>query len=92
MLFIFWWRILDVVLAERLLFSKGLIFQFYMIFILCFQLTPFPFDLVKQEIQRFPNARLCWAQEEHKNAGAWSYVEPRLRTVCRKMGTPKKIE
>ncbi|GFS24520.1 2-oxoglutarate dehydrogenase, mitochondrial [Elysia marginata] len=56
------------------------------------QLTPFPFDLVKQEIQRFPNARLCWAQEEHKNAGAWSYVEPRLRTVCRKLGKPKKIE
>ncbi|KAK3733539.1 hypothetical protein RRG08_063852 [Elysia crispata] len=56
------------------------------------QLTPFPFDLVKQEIQRFPNARLCWAQEEHKNAGAWSYVEPRLRTVCRKLSKPKKIE
>ena len=28
---------------------------------------------------RYPNARLVWVQEEHKNQGAWSYVWPRVR-------------
>ncbi|XP_052262129.1 2-oxoglutarate dehydrogenase complex component E1-like isoform X3 [Dreissena polymorpha] len=49
------------------------------------QISPFPFDLVKQEILRYPNAKFAWVQEEHKNMGAWSYVEPRMRTVLRKI-------
>ncbi|KAH9498408.1 hypothetical protein Btru_008193 [Bulinus truncatus] len=56
------------------------------------QLTPFPFDLVKQELEKYPKARLCWAQEEHKNAGAWSYIRPRIKTVLRKQGIYRKIE
>ncbi|XP_075736176.1 oxoglutarate dehydrogenase Nc73EF isoform X2 [Rhipicephalus microplus] len=45
------------------------------------QLCPFPFDLVKQEIDRYPNAEIFWVQEEHKNQGFWSFVQPRLQTV-----------
>ncbi|XP_077526748.1 2-oxoglutarate dehydrogenase complex component E1-like [Haemaphysalis longicornis] len=45
------------------------------------QLCPFPYDLVKQEIERYPNAEICWVQEEHKNQGFWSFVQPRLQTV-----------
>uniref|UniRef100_A0A2C9JG65 2-oxoglutarate dehydrogenase complex component E1 n=1 Tax=Biomphalaria glabrata TaxID=6526 RepID=A0A2C9JG65_BIOGL len=56
------------------------------------QLTPFPFDLIKQELEKYPKARLCWAQEEHKNAGAWSYIRPRIKTVLRKQGVYRKVE
>lgn len=45
------------------------------------QLCPFPFDLVKQEVDRYPNADICWVQEEHKNQGYWSFIQPRLQTV-----------
>lgn len=57
------------------------------------QISPFPYDLVKKEIERYPNARIAWAQEEHKNMGAWSYVFPRLKTLLRaKMGIRKRVE
>ncbi|VDP77156.1 unnamed protein product [Echinostoma caproni] len=42
------------------------------------QRTPFPYDLVKAELERYPDAKLQWVQEEHKNMGAWSYVQPRV--------------
>lgn len=60
--------------------------------IVCFQLTPFPFDLVKAEILKYPRARLCWAQEEHKNMGAWFYVEPRINTVLKKINSSVDLE
>ncbi|KAJ3605443.1 hypothetical protein NHX12_027490 [Muraenolepis orangiensis] len=45
------------------------------------QLSPFPFDLVKEEVDRFPHADLMWCQEEHKNQGYYDYVKPRIRTT-----------
>ncbi|XP_031346025.1 2-oxoglutarate dehydrogenase, mitochondrial isoform X3 [Photinus pyralis] len=45
------------------------------------QICPFPFDLVKKECAKYPKAEICWAQEEHKNSGAWSYVCPRFDTA-----------
>uniref|UniRef100_A0A3P8Z837 2-oxoglutarate dehydrogenase complex component E1 n=1 Tax=Esox lucius TaxID=8010 RepID=A0A3P8Z837_ESOLU len=45
------------------------------------QLSPFPFDQVKVETDRYPNADLVWCQEEHKNQGFYDYVKPRLRTT-----------
>ncbi|XP_056319206.1 oxoglutarate (alpha-ketoglutarate) dehydrogenase a (lipoamide) isoform X1 [Danio aesculapii] len=45
------------------------------------QLSPFPFDLVKAETEKFPNADLVWCQEEHKNQGYYDYVKPRMRTT-----------
>ncbi|XP_019587193.1 2-oxoglutarate dehydrogenase complex component E1 isoform X2 [Rhinolophus sinicus] len=45
------------------------------------QLSPFPFDLLLQEVQKYPNAELAWCQEEHKNQGYYDYVKPRLRTT-----------
>ncbi|XP_006770452.1 PREDICTED: 2-oxoglutarate dehydrogenase, mitochondrial isoform X4 [Myotis davidii] len=45
------------------------------------QLSPFPFDLLLQEVQKYPNADLAWCQEEHKNQGYYDYVKPRLRTT-----------
>ncbi|KAL6422029.1 hypothetical protein ACFW04_010845 [Cataglyphis niger] len=50
------------------------------------QISPFPYDLVKKEAAKYPNAELVWAQEEHKNQGAWTYVQPRFHTALN--GTP----
>ena len=45
------------------------------------QISPFPFDIVKSECDRYVNAELGFVQEEHKNHGAWSYCLPRLQTA-----------
>ncbi|XP_074648897.1 2-oxoglutarate dehydrogenase complex component E1-like [Tubulanus polymorphus] len=48
------------------------------------QLSPFPYDLVREEVVKYPNAKVCWVQEEHKNQGAWSYIHPRMEAVLNK--------
>ncbi|XP_028318021.1 2-oxoglutarate dehydrogenase, mitochondrial isoform X2 [Gouania willdenowi] len=48
------------------------------------QLSPFPFDLVKTESDRYANADLVWCQEEHKNQGYYDYVKPRIRTTIQR--------
>uniref|UniRef100_A0A8D0AJB0 2-oxoglutarate dehydrogenase complex component E1 n=1 Tax=Sander lucioperca TaxID=283035 RepID=A0A8D0AJB0_SANLU len=45
------------------------------------QISPFPFDLVRAEAERYGNAELVWCQEEHKNMGYCDYVRPRFLTV-----------
>lgn len=45
------------------------------------QISPFPFDLVREQGCLYPEAELIWAQEEHKNQGAWTYVQPRFLTA-----------
>ncbi|XP_011873004.1 PREDICTED: 2-oxoglutarate dehydrogenase, mitochondrial isoform X3 [Vollenhovia emeryi] len=45
------------------------------------QISPFPYDLVKNEAAKYPNAELIWSQEEPKNQGAWTYVQPRFHTA-----------
>ncbi|XP_065826622.1 2-oxoglutarate dehydrogenase complex component E1-like isoform X2 [Oscarella lobularis] len=45
------------------------------------QISPFPYDLVRAEIEKFPRADIVWAQEEPKNMGAWAYVQPRFGTA-----------
>jgi 2-oxoglutarate dehydrogenase E1 component len=45
------------------------------------QLYPFPARTLIQELARFPNAEIVWAQEEPRNMGGWSFVEPLLEWV-----------
>lgn len=45
------------------------------------QLFPFPYDLIKIECEKYPQAKICWLQEEHKNGGAYIYVNHRIRTL-----------
>merc|ERR1719187_3081729 len=45
------------------------------------QISPFPFDIVKTVTDEYSNAELVWCQEEHKNQGAWTYVQPRFQTA-----------
>lgn len=56
------------------------------------QLCPFPFDLVQEEIKKFPNAELVWSQEEHKNQGWWNFVEPNMECVVKHLGLNKEIK
>ena len=45
------------------------------------QLYPFPARSLIQELGRFPNAEMVWCQEEPRNMGAWSFMEPNLEWV-----------
>ena len=45
------------------------------------QLYPFPARALVTELSRFPRAEVVWAQEEPRNMGAWSFVEPNLEWV-----------
>ena len=45
------------------------------------QLAPFPWDHVATEARIYSNAKIIWCQEEPKNMGAWSYVEPRIASA-----------
>ncbi|KAK7868348.1 hypothetical protein R5R35_013643 [Gryllus longicercus] len=45
------------------------------------QISPFPYDLIKKECAKYSNASLAWAQEEAKNQGSWTYVQPRFHTA-----------
>lgn len=47
------------------------------------QISPFPFDLIEEECARYQNSDIMWVQEEPKNNGAWSYVQPRFRTILK---------
>jgi len=45
------------------------------------QLYPFPARSLIKELARFPQAEIVWCQEEPKNMGAWSFVEPNIEWV-----------
>ncbi|KAI5821384.1 thiamine diphosphate-binding protein [Pyronema omphalodes] len=48
------------------------------------QLHPFPFAQIRDELEKYPNIEeVVWVQEEPLNAGAWSYVQPRLDVILR---------
>src|SRR5262245_29286553 len=45
------------------------------------QLYPFPARALIQELSRFKQADLVWCQEEPRNMGAWSFIEPLFEWV-----------
>jgi 2-oxoglutarate dehydrogenase E1 component len=45
------------------------------------QLYPFPARALIQELSRFKDAEMVWCQEEPKNMGAWSFIEPNIAWV-----------
>jgi 2-oxoglutarate dehydrogenase E1 component len=47
------------------------------------QIAPFPWDHIADECGHFPNADVVWCQEEPKNMGPWSFVQPRIATATR---------
>ena len=49
------------------------------------QFYPFPAISAMKELQRFANAEMIWCQEEPKNQGGWSFMEPNLEWVLERM-------
>ena len=45
------------------------------------QLYPFPAKALITELSRFRQAEMVWCQEEPKNMGAWSFIDPYLEWV-----------
>jgi 2-oxoglutarate dehydrogenase E1 component len=45
------------------------------------QLYPFAARALMHELSRFKQAEIVWCQEEPKNMGAWSFIEPNLAWV-----------
>lgn len=54
------------------------------------QLYPFPLKALANEMSRFRNAEVVWCQEEPKNMGSWTFVEPYLDWVLGQAGSASK--
>jgi 2-oxoglutarate dehydrogenase E1 component len=50
------------------------------------QLYPVPLKTLVKELSRFPNAEIVWCQEEPRNMGTWSFIEPYLEWVLGQTG------
>jgi len=50
------------------------------------QFYPFPALSMTRELARFKNADVVWCQEEPKNQGGWTYVEPNIEWVLGRIG------
>ena len=55
------------------------------------QLYPFPAKALLTELSRFPQADIVWAQEEPKNMGAWSFVEPNIEWVLQHLEPERNV-
>jgi 2-oxoglutarate dehydrogenase E1 component len=54
------------------------------------QFYPFPALSLVKELERFKNADMVWCQEEPKNQGAWTFIEPNLEWVLSRIGATVK--
>ena len=45
------------------------------------QFYPFPAFSMVRELERFKGAEMIWCQEEPKNQGAWTFIEPNIEWV-----------
>ena len=54
------------------------------------QLYPVPALALTKELSRFKNADLIWCQEEPKNQGAWSFIEPNLEQILGRLKVKAK--
>ncbi|WP_312161256.1 2-oxoglutarate dehydrogenase E1 component [Phenylobacterium sp.] len=49
------------------------------------QFYPWPVKSLSAELSRFPNAELVWCQEEPKNMGGWTFVDPWLELTLERL-------
>jgi 2-oxoglutarate dehydrogenase E1 component len=54
------------------------------------QFYPFPAMSLVKELSRFRGAEVVWCQEEPKNQGAWSFIEPNLEWVLGRIDATAK--
>ncbi|MCI5045241.1 MAG: 2-oxoglutarate dehydrogenase E1 component [Aquisalinus sp.] len=50
------------------------------------QFYPFPAHSLIAELKRFKNADMVWCQEEPKNMGAWTFMDPNLEWTLEQIG------
>ena len=57
------------------------------------EISPFPFDQLHATLKRYAKAReIVWVQEEPRNQGAFTYVEPRVNNLlAQKLKTKLRI-
>src|ERR1700751_2921297 len=54
------------------------------------QFYPWPLKSVSKELKRFKNAELVWVQEEPKNMGGWTFVDPWLELTLDRLSIAAK--
>jgi 2-oxoglutarate dehydrogenase E1 component len=54
------------------------------------QFYPWPMQSLRKELGRFPTAELVWCQEEPKNMGGWSFVDPWLELTLERSDNASK--
>ena len=54
------------------------------------QFYPWPMKSLMTELARFPGAELVWCQEEPKNMGGWTFVDPWLELTLDKLDIKAK--
>jgi 2-oxoglutarate dehydrogenase E1 component len=54
------------------------------------QFYPWPMQSLRKELGRFANAELVWCQEEPKNMGGWTFVDPWLELTLNKLEVKAK--
>lgn len=54
------------------------------------QFYPFPAQSLSKELERFKGAEMIWCQEEPKNQGYWSFVEPNIEWVLGRLKAKHK--
>ena len=50
------------------------------------QLYPFAFHALSKELAAYKSAQFVWCQEEPKNMGAWTFINPRIEEVLTQIG------
>lgn len=56
------------------------------------QYYPFPERELTAELKRYKNAEIIWCQEEPKNMGAWSFVQPRIEDALESLGRKDRLK
>jgi 2-oxoglutarate dehydrogenase E1 component len=54
------------------------------------QFYPWPLKSISKELKRFKNAELVWCQEEPKNMGGWTFVDPWLELTLERLSIKAK--
>jgi 2-oxoglutarate dehydrogenase E1 component len=54
------------------------------------QFYPWPLKSLSNELKRFKNAELVWVQEEPKNMGGWTFVDPWLELTLERLDIKAK--
>ncbi len=54
------------------------------------QFYPFPALSLVKELERFKQAKMVWCQEEPKNQGGWSFIEPNIEWVLSRIHAAHK--